>query len=66
MKVISEETWMKAATRGFRNPNAAKPTPMLSTTSVPRALRSRIPADQLRKQKGSRRMVECDRNQPIL
>jgi hypothetical protein len=35
MKVISEETWMKAAKRGFRNPNAAKPTPMLSTTSVP-------------------------------
>ncbi len=35
MKVISEETWMKAARRVFRNPNAAKPTPMLSTTSVP-------------------------------
>ena len=27
MKVISEETWMKAARRGFRNPKAAKPTP---------------------------------------
>jgi hypothetical protein len=35
MNVISEETWMKAARRGFRNPKAAKPTPMLSTTSVP-------------------------------
>jgi hypothetical protein len=34
MKAISEETWMKAAKRGFRNPNTAKPTPMLSTTSV--------------------------------
>jgi hypothetical protein len=35
MNVISEETWMKAGRRGFRNPKAAKPTPMLSTTSVP-------------------------------
>jgi hypothetical protein len=35
MKAISEETWMKAARSGFRNPNAAKPTPMVSTISVP-------------------------------
>jgi hypothetical protein len=36
MKVISEETWMKAPLEeDSENPNAAKPTPMLSTTSVP-------------------------------
>jgi hypothetical protein len=35
MKVISEETWMNAVRSGFRNPKAAKPTPMLSTMIVP-------------------------------
>ena len=35
MNAISEETWMKAARSGFRNPKAAMPTPMLSTTNVP-------------------------------
>ena len=35
MKAISEETCMNAANNGFRNPKAARPTPMLSTTRVP-------------------------------
>ena len=34
MNVNSDATGMKAATRGFRKPKAAGPTPMLSTTKV--------------------------------
>ena len=32
---ISEETWIMAASTELRNPKAASPTPMLSTSSVP-------------------------------
>jgi hypothetical protein len=35
MNANSDDTWMKAATRGLRKPNAAIPTPMLSTATVP-------------------------------
>jgi len=35
MKASSEVTWIKAASNGFRNPKAAMPTPILSTTKVP-------------------------------
>ena len=35
MKVSSEATWIKAANSGLNMPNAASPTPMLSTAKVP-------------------------------
>src|SRR5438552_243993 len=38
IKASSEVTWMKAASKGLRNPNAAKPTPTPSTIKVPAEL----------------------------
>src|SRR2546426_718902 len=38
MNASSEATWMKAARTGPRSPNAAKPTPTPSTSSVPAKL----------------------------
>ena len=38
IKTNSEETWMKAANRGFKNPKAASRTPTPSTPKVPTKL----------------------------